>query len=402
MHIPENYLSPSTCAVAIAVMVPIWGICIHKVSKQIKTNRSLVTEMGIGAAFAFLIMMFNVPVPGGTTGHAVGSALLAILLGPYAACLSVSMALLLQSTLFGDGGILCIGANSFNMAVVLPFVGYGIFLLCKKIWKKNGGYVGAFLGGYFGIVLAALCAGIELGIQPLLFKNAAGEPMYCPYPLYISVPAMVVAHLVIGFIEGGITLAVYAYIRRVAPQTIYNPRGEQINAAEKTKERRTWTTVMYYILGIAVILSPIGLLASATAWGEWGSDEVVEWLKYYGLNPVIPESFNHNSYHAAFADYTIPGMDSGWQAAIGYILCGITAVVIFVLLGKIITALINIRKPKLATAGAGAAGVADATAHTSTEKSASDSTSQKTADPAAKISNSFLDSNSQKEDDKKN
>lgn len=72
MHIPENYLSPQTCAAMIGVMAPVWGVSIAKVKKQIRKNRSLVTQMGIGASFAFLVMMFNVPVPGGTTAHAVG------------------------------------------------------------------------------------------------------------------------------------------------------------------------------------------------------------------------------------------------------------------------------------------------------------------------------------------
>ena len=110
MHIPENYLSPSTCAVMTAAMLPVWGYSIHKIKTEIP--KSKMPLLGIGAAFSFLGMMFNVPLPGGTTGHAVGGTLIAILTGsPAAGCIAVSIALLIQALLFGDGGILAFGAN---------------------------------------------------------------------------------------------------------------------------------------------------------------------------------------------------------------------------------------------------------------------------------------------------
>lgn len=251
------------------------------------------------------------------------------------------------------------------MAFVLPFLGYGIFLLCKKLWKKHGDKVGAFLGGYIGIVVAALCCGIELGLQPMLFKDAAGNPMYCPYPLYIAVPAMVGAHLIIGFIEGGITLAVYSYIKKVAPQTIYNPKGEPIAVAQggaaaaqagaaasvsQAAGRRKWITAMWWIIGVAVVLSPLGLLASGDAWGEWGGADVLIWLRKYHLKAVLPQSFTRKqSYHAALDGYAIPGMDSGWQAAIGYILCAITAILIFIIVARIIGAMVGGKKAAVVT-----------------------------------------------------
>ena len=99
MHIPENYLSPSTCAVMTAAMLPVWGYSINKVRTEIPKAR--MPLLGIGAAFSFLGMMFNVPLPGGTTGHAVGGTLIAILTGsPAAGCISVSIALLIQALLF--------------------------------------------------------------------------------------------------------------------------------------------------------------------------------------------------------------------------------------------------------------------------------------------------------------
>ena len=101
MHIPDNYLSPQTDAVMAVAMVPVWVHCIKKVRATL--DREHVAFLGICAAFSFLLMMFNVPLPGGTTGHAVGGALIALLLGPEAAAIAVSVALALQALLFGDG-----------------------------------------------------------------------------------------------------------------------------------------------------------------------------------------------------------------------------------------------------------------------------------------------------------
>ena len=135
MHIPENYLSPSTCAVMTAAMIPAWGYSINKIRTEI--SKAKMPLLGIGAAFSFLGMMFNVPLPGDTTGHAVGGTLIAILTDSPAAggCISVSIALLIQALLFGDGGILAFGANCFNMAFILPYLG---FFLYKLLLKKNG------------------------------------------------------------------------------------------------------------------------------------------------------------------------------------------------------------------------------------------------------------------------
>ena len=192
MHIPENYLSASTCAVMTAAMVPVWVHSVKKVKEELPKDK--IAMVGVGAAFSFLGMMFNVPLVGGTTGHAVGGTLIALLFGPEAACLGVSIALLLQAVIFGDGGILAFGTNCFNMAFVLPFVGYYIYKLIMG--KKDGGlehlpakaYPAAAIGSYIGINVAAFCAALEFGIQPLLFNDINGNALYCPYDLSISIP----------------------------------------------------------------------------------------------------------------------------------------------------------------------------------------------------------------------
>ena len=185
--------------------------------------------MALGAAFSFVIMMFNVPIPGGTTGHAVGGALVAVLLGPWAACVAVSVAVILQAFIFGDGGVTAIGANCLNMAVILPFVAYGVYWLIagKSDAKSPRRWIGAAIGGYIGINVAALSAGIMFGIQPLLAHDAAGHALYAPYPLQVAVPAMLLEHmLVFGIIEALVTGLVVMYLQRADSSLLYGVAKE--------------------------------------------------------------------------------------------------------------------------------------------------------------------------------
>ena len=127
MHIPENYLSPSTCAVMTAAMLPVWGYSIHKIKTEIP--KSKMPLLGIGAAFSFLGMMFNVPLPGGTTGHAVGGTLIAILTGsPAAGCMAVSIALLIQALRFWRlAESLHLGQTVLILAFILPYLGFFLY-----------------------------------------------------------------------------------------------------------------------------------------------------------------------------------------------------------------------------------------------------------------------------------
>ncbi|MBU3074842.1 cobalt transporter CbiM [Clostridium estertheticum] len=229
MHIPDNYLSPSTCAAFGVVMLPIWRRASLKVKNEI--TRQKMPLLGVAAAFSFLIMMFNIPLPGGTTAHAIGGALVAILLGRYSAVLAVTIALVIQALFFGDGGILALAVNCFNMAFIMPFTSFYLFEITKKIFKnRKGEYIGAFLGGYISVNAAALFAAVELGVQPLLFKDFSGLPLYSPYGLAVSIPAMLIPHLlVIGILEGIITVGAYSYIKKASPDVIYKGKASKIN-----------------------------------------------------------------------------------------------------------------------------------------------------------------------------
>lgn len=217
MHIPDGYLSPQTYAPLAVVVVPFWVVGLRKLKKTMKTAQ--IPMLALAGAFSFVIMMFNIPIAGGSTGHAVGSTLIAILLGPWAAVISVSIALIIQAAVFGDGGITCIGANCLNMAVIMPMVGYGLYRLIAGRSRPGSvrTVVAAGIASYIALNVAATTAAIEFGIQPLIAHAPDGTPLYCPYGLKTAIPAMLAGHLTLfGAAEVVVTVTVFALVARRA------------------------------------------------------------------------------------------------------------------------------------------------------------------------------------------
>src|SRR5208283_4385949 len=195
MHIPDGYLSPSTCAALYASSAPFWYVALRRLKRWLSTR--LIPLLSLFSAFSFIVMMFNLPLPGGTTGHAVGVGIASIVLGPWASILAISVALVIQAVFFGDGGITAIGANCFNMAIAGSLVAYSAYRIIGRgaaIGSRRR-VIAAGIAGYAGINMAALLAAIEFGIQPALFHDASGTPLYAPYGLSVSIPAMLIGHL---------------------------------------------------------------------------------------------------------------------------------------------------------------------------------------------------------------
>ena len=221
MHITDGYLSHQTYIPLYGVFAVAVTVAVRKVKKEVSSRD--IPYLGMAAAFSFIIMMFNLPIPGGTTGHAVGSAVIAILFGPWAAVVAVSVALIIQALIFGDGGITAIGANCFNMAIFMPFTAYYLFRLFSfNPARKARVFFAAFISGYLSLVMAAILTGIEFGIQPLIASSSDGKALYCPYDLKIAVPAMALEHMLLfGIIEGLITAIIVRYFLRNEPGLIY-------------------------------------------------------------------------------------------------------------------------------------------------------------------------------------
>lgn len=220
MHIPDGYLSPQTAVPFLVVMVPVWGVAVKKVKETLKKRD--IPILSIGAAFSFTIMLFNLPLAG-TSAHAVGAVLLAILLGPWAACLGVSVALIIQAFIFGDGGILAIGANCFNMGFVMPMVGFYVYRVVKGKADEfsSRALLAAAIGSYVGLNTAALCTALEFGSQYSLFRTADGTPLYFMYPLKVTVTAIMSAHLLLaGPVEALVTAMGLRFVGSTYPRVL--------------------------------------------------------------------------------------------------------------------------------------------------------------------------------------
>jgi cobalt/nickel transport system permease protein len=227
MHIPDGYISPQTSGVLYLASIPLLGLSMRIIRSRMK--QSHIPLLALLAAFSFLIMMFNIPLPGGTTGHAVGGVLVAVLVGPWPAVLALTLALAVQAIFFGDGGIISLGANIFNLAFVMPFTGYLAFRLLAGGSRpgERRFALAAAIGGYVGVNLAAALVGFELGIQPLLHHLPDGTPLYCPYTLSVTLPAMILPHLTVGGLaEALVTGGVVAFLGKYHSELFFRGAAE--------------------------------------------------------------------------------------------------------------------------------------------------------------------------------
>ena len=282
MHIPDGYLSPSTCALLYGAAVPFWYAAVARVKRMLNTR--LVPLLAVASAFCFVIMMFNIPLPGGTTGHAVGVGAAVVVLGPWASMLSLSIALLIQALFFGDGGITTLGANCFNMAIVGSLVAHLVYrVVAGRTALTSRRTMAAALAGYAAINASALLTACELGIQPVFFKDASGAPLYAPYSLHVAIPAMMIGHLTFaGLAEFFVSGGVVAYLQRTNSSLLEQgisgepEDGTRLSASRVSPSRLSssnygWrpTGPLWIRLALLMLFTPLGILAAGTAWGEW-------------------------------------------------------------------------------------------------------------------------------------
>ena len=334
MHIPDGYLGPQTYVPAYAVMAGIWAWASRRVGHTLRLRQAPL--LALGAAFSFVIMMFNVPIPGGTTGHAVGAVLIAILLGPWAAVIAVSLALIVQALLFGDGGITAIGANCLTMAVIMPLTGWWTYRLLagRSPAASTRQLLAGAVGGYVGLNAAALATAVLLGIQPLIAHDAAGRALFCPFGLRIAVPVMALEHLLLfGFVEAAVTGMALAFVQRTDPSLLPAPAPAG---------RASIAVRLAIALGILALLTPLGLLLPAWlkaggAWGEWGPGEIARKVaEETGRPGYVPREMERIGgwWKAPLPNYSFPGLENApaWQVALAYLACGLIGAAALVLL----------------------------------------------------------------------
>ena len=206
MHIPDGFLDAKTAATAGVLAIGGVTLAVRQLRRQLPPQR--VPLLGLAAAFVFAAQMLNFPVAGGTSGHLVGSTLIAVLLGPGAAVLVLAAVLIVQCFVFADGGLLALGANIFNMGIVAGFGGYVIYRGVRRLFGGTRGVVmaAAFASWCATVLAAVFCAG-ELALS--------GTVAWA-----VVFPAMVNVHILIGLGEALITSLVVITIHRTRPELI--------------------------------------------------------------------------------------------------------------------------------------------------------------------------------------
>ncbi len=253
MHIPDGFLSVLVSVVFWVLAVIGVGVALWRAGKELDERK--VPLMGVLGATIFAGQMLNFAVAGGTSGHLMGAAIAAILLGPWPAVLVMTSVVSIQASFFQDGGLLVLGANIFNMAIVGPFVAYGVYQTVAKLarGKRWGTFTGGFVAAWTSIVIASLVAALQLA-----FSGTS--------PANVSIPAMGLIHILIGVGEGLITVGALAFLHATRRDLL----GVAAGAVSKRSNQVVWIGGLIIAIALA-ILSP---LASEHPDGlEWVAEE---------------------------------------------------------------------------------------------------------------------------------
>jgi len=299
LHIPDGFLSVPVAALWWLLTIALLAVAVRRVGTL---NEHQVPMMGVMAAFIFAAQMLNFPVLGGTSGHLLGGALVALLLGPWAGTLVMACVVALQALLFQDGGLLALGANIFNMGIATAFVGTWVgTALLRMFGGKPWGLVGAgFVAAWISVMVAALLTSLQLVLSGL---SAA-----------VVFPSMLAVHLFIGIGEGLITAAALAFVVSTRPDLVTSLTSYlSPKAVRRPVNRGALAAITGVGLAIAVVLALLSPLASSS---PDGLERVAE-----------DQGFLERTQDAAYnllPDYTIPGIDG----PISTILAGVVGLLI--------------------------------------------------------------------------
>lgn len=304
LHIPDGFLSPGVYIICWAISLFAVGLALRRTSEEMGERQ--IPLMGVLAAFIFAAQMINFPVAGGTSGHLVGGALAAILLGPWAAILVMTSVVGLQALLFQDGGLLVLGANILNMGVISSIVGYATFTAVRRALtdERTGILVGGFAGAWLSVMLAAAATALQLA-----FSGTSAFD--------VAMPAMLGVHVLIGIGEGLITTGALAFVLAT--------RRDLLPVAEPaTSGGRTWWVAGLAIALVVVLLSP---LASGS---PDGLERVAEDKGFIDTASDPP--------YEIIADYLFPGVEN---EALATILAGVVGTVVVFGVALVLATLIN-------------------------------------------------------------
>jgi cobalt/nickel transport system permease protein len=282
MHIPDGFLSVTVSVVFWLLSIAVIVAALGRVNRELGERE--VPVMGVVAAAIFAGQMLNFAVTGGTSGHLMGAALASILLGPWAAVLVMTSVVSIQALVFQDGGLLALGANLFNMAVIGPFVSYFAYRLVQA--AARGKRWGIFAGGFTAAWLSILAAAMAVALQLSLSGTS---------PANVAFPAMGAIHALIGVGEGLITTGALSFV--------YAARRDLLKLG--TAQPGSTRVVLAGGLALTVLLAVLSPLASSNPDGlEWAAEQAGFLDRATGPS------------YAIIPDYVLPGISSAAAATI--------------------------------------------------------------------------------------
>ena len=208
MHIPDGLISPQTYLPALALAAPLWIVAGRKLKARL--GDEMLPRLAVFTALAFLLSTLMLPLPGGTSGHAVGVGLLALVFGPWIAFMAYSLVLLLQAVVVGAGGITALPVNALAMGFVGAWVTCALYAGLRRFGEASAIVVAVWLA----VMGSALLLALVLGLQPWIAQSPDGTPRFFPFGPAITIPALLLPHALIGAGEAALTLLVFRHARR--------------------------------------------------------------------------------------------------------------------------------------------------------------------------------------------
>jgi cobalt/nickel transport system permease protein len=291
LHIPDGFLSVAISVICWVLTAAGVGVALWRSGKTLGGRQ--VPLMGVLAAFIFAAQMLNFTVAGGTSGHLVGGALAAILLGPWAAILTMTTVVSIQALVFQDGGLLVMGANILNMGIISVLVAYGVYrgVMALAGGRRWGLFAGGFAAAWLSVVISAVATAIQLA-----FSGTS--------PPGVALPAMAGVHVLIGIGEGLVTVGALAFVAAA--------RRDLLEVSDKPVRGLGWAAV-----GLVIALA-VTLFAPLASEHPDGLERVAEDLGFIDLALDAP--------YQIIPDYVLPGIPEG--SPLATILAGIVGTLI--------------------------------------------------------------------------
>lgn len=202
MHVPDGFLAPTVYVPAYVVSAGLWSFGARRAHRAL--DERTLPQLAVLTALAFALMTVTLPLPGGTSVHFSGVALIAILFGVWPGYLCVSLVLLLQATLLGAGGITALPVNAIAVGLVGSTLATASHRLLLPLHRRTA----RFVAGWISVVAPAAVLAVVLGLQPALARSSDGAPLFFPFGLDIALPALVLPHCLLGVGEGILTVLV--------------------------------------------------------------------------------------------------------------------------------------------------------------------------------------------------